>query len=205
MAALGVGVAAGAAAALYLACVVGTGRHVTAHAVYKVVRTVAAPGRGAFELREYAAHHVAETAVPATDMRAAGSQGFRALAGYIFGGTADGSSIAMTTPVALAPAADGHVVRFFLPASDGAPPAPTNPRVRVRAVPASLLAVRALPVALESLSSARFRAAADALERDAEAAGLVLERGRSVQFSFDPPWTPFFMRRNEVAVEVSRA
>jgi hypothetical protein len=201
MAALGI--AAGAAAALYLAALLATSRLVTPNAKYTVLRTVRPPSGEPFELRRYDAHFVAETDVAAPDLRAAGSAGFRPLARYIFGGTADGSKIAMTTPVALADHGGGaHAVRFFLPPSAGAPPAPADARVRVRAVPASLLAVRALPVALESLDSARFSRAADALAADAARAGLAPDRAGAVQFSYDPPWTPFVLRRNEVALEV---
>lgn len=204
MAAIGVAAAAGGVAALYLTCVLATGRHATPNAVYTIVRTIEVPGGRPIELRRYERHHVAETRVPATEMRKAASQGFRALAGYIFGGTADGSKIAMTTPVALARdgLSGGHVVHFFLPGSLAAPPSPADSRVTIRAVPEALLAVRALPASFESLDSARFRAESDELARDAAAAGLAVVDATAIQFSYDPPWTPWFMRRNEAAVEV---
>ena len=51
-----------------------------------------------FELRQYAPYMVAEVTVPgpAEDV---GSQGFKLLAAYIFGGNQGRRSIAMTTPV----------------------------------------------------------------------------------------------------------
>ena len=110
----------------------------------------------------------------------------------------------MTTPVALERGDDGHVVRFFLPPGETAPPAPLNARVHVRSVPAALMAVRSLPASMESLDGARFVAAAAALLRDARGAGLN-PVGAPVQFSYDPPWTPFFMRRNEIAVGVEES
>ena len=203
MAAIGIAAAAGGVAALYLACVLGTGRFATPNAKYTVLQTIQISGARPIELRRYEGHHVAETRVPATEMRKAGSQGFRVLAGYIFGGTQDGSKISMTTPVALAPRdGSGHVVHFFLPGSLAAPPGPSDSRVNIRAVPEALLAVRALTASIENLDGARFRDAAEALERDATAAGFSVVNASAVQFSYDPPWTPWFMRRNEVAVEI---
>lgn len=155
MSAIGIGI--GAAAICALAVVVGTGRFVTPNARYTVQRRIDSLR---LEVRKYEAHHVAETSVAETDMRAAGSRGFRALAGYIFGGTSDGSKIAMTTPVALERGDEGHVIRFFLPSGDTAPPAPLNARVRVRSVPAALMAVRSLSASMESLDGACFAAAA---------------------------------------------
>jgi hypothetical protein len=212
MASLGAAAAAAAAVAA-LAAVLSVSRAFTPHAAYTVDRVVPGAGGAApFELRRYAAHHVAETEIDAGDanpsLRAAGGAGFRHLARYIFGGTADGSKIAMTTPVALAPDAAhaGRVaVRFFLPAALAAPPAPLDARVRVRAVPAALVAARALPRAAESLDAGALAAAAAALAADAAAAGLRVVDNSAAQLAYDPPWTPFFLRRNEVVVGIHEA
>ena len=56
---------------------------------------------GDFELRDYPGQVVAEVAVGG-DRRAASNEGFRLLAGYIFGGNAGSSRIAMTAPVSQA-------------------------------------------------------------------------------------------------------
>jgi len=56
-----------------------------------------------FEVREYAPYIVAEVVVPGP-AEEAGNQGFRILAGYIFGGNKGERKIAMTAPVAQAPA-----------------------------------------------------------------------------------------------------
>ncbi len=53
---------------------------------------------GAFEIREYAPSIVAEVEVEG-DRSEAASKGFRALAGYIFGGNKSTQKIAMTAPV----------------------------------------------------------------------------------------------------------
>src|SRR5271166_4195471 len=79
---------------------------------------------GDFEIRDYPALTVAETTVDA-DRDSAGNQGFRRLAGYIFGGNAKKQSIEMTAPVIEAPAgvmaekspggAKGWIIRFVMP------------------------------------------------------------------------------------------
>ena len=86
---------------------------------------------GAFELRDYPALVVAEVTVDG-DQKAAANQGFRLLAGYIFGGNKPRQSIAMTAPVAQTPArekiamtapvtqtqtANQWVVRFTMPSA----------------------------------------------------------------------------------------
>ena len=77
---------------------------------------------GAFELRRYPAFIVAETFVSG-DMDAASSQGFRAIADYIFGNnqsqttvSGDASTkIAMTAPVTLEPAAPPQKIAMTAP------------------------------------------------------------------------------------------
>ena len=101
---------------------------------------------GDAELRAYAPRLAAETVVLGS-AEAARGEGFRRLAGYIFGGNAGGSRIAMTAPVAQAdagagqriemtapvaqaPAGAGWSIRFYLPADIADPPAPRDPGCR---------------------------------------------------------------------------
>lgn len=51
------------------------------------------------DVRRYAARVVAETLVMGGSFHAAGNEGFRRLAGYIFGGNRIRQTIAMTAPV----------------------------------------------------------------------------------------------------------
>jgi len=168
---------------------------------------------GPAELRTYAPRLAAETLVPGT-AEAARGEGFRRLAGYIFGGNAGGARIAMTAPVAQAPgeriamtapvsqtpAAEGWSIRFFLPADLSDPPAPRDARVRIVTVPAETVAVlRFSGVATE---------AAVAAQRERLLALLVpsgwAPSGPSVTWFYDPPWTLPPLRRNEVAVPVTQ-
>ena len=56
------------------------------------------------EIREYAPYVVAEVLVSGATADTAGNQGFRVLAGYIFGQNKGDRRIAMTAPVTQAPA-----------------------------------------------------------------------------------------------------
>ena len=83
---------------------------------------------GDIEIRRYGPRIAAQTAVTGSGQEAR-SEGFRRLAGYIFGGNHRNTSIAMTAPVAqhsetiamTAPVAQarttdgGSVIRFFMP------------------------------------------------------------------------------------------
>ncbi|MET1034440.1 MAG: heme-binding protein [Arthrobacter sp.] len=181
---------------------------------YDVVRREAA-----YELRRYPAHVVAEVAVRSSFERA-GNEAFRTLAGYIGGRNRSRSRVAMTAPVVQAPAASERIamtapvvqrpegggtytIAFVLPAGLDAEtaPAPIDPRVTLRGVPETLsAAVR---------YSGRWTRAAHDRHRD-----LLLEAVRAdglepagpPRFArYNPPTTPWFLRRNEVLVEVRPA
>lgn len=169
-----------------------------------------------FELRRYPAHLVAEVAVRGS-FEEAGNRAFRSLFGYLSGQNASARSMAMTAPVVqedvasekiamtapVVQAEDGrdeHVVAFVLPRSltvDTAP-VPTDPRVRVREVPERLAA--AVRYSGRWTEKAYRRRLAE-LERDVVAAGLRAD-GAARFARFDPPFTPWFLRRNEVVQDV---
>ena len=169
-----------------------------------------------FELRRYPSHAAAEVSVRGS-FSSAGNQAFRALFRYITGHNESAGSIAMTAPVVqeasgsekvamTAPVvqteADGgeHVVAFVLPASLTAAtaPVPTDPRVRVKQVPDRVAA--AVRYSGRWSESAYRRHLAD-LEAAIARAGLVAT-GPPRYARFDPPFTPWFLRRNEVVQDV---
>ncbi len=169
---------------------------------------------GAFSVREYPALTVAEVTVPGGQWRAANA-GFRLLAGYIFGGNARRQGIAMTAPVTQAQAGEtipmtapvtqtqgdaGWVVRFIMPAgaTPESLPVPNDGRVRLAVVPAGRVAVvRFSGWALSGAVAARTGALREWMARR----GLVA-RGAATLAQYDPPWTLWFLRRNEVMVPV---
>ncbi len=178
---------------------------------YDVVERV-----GDAELRAYAPRLAAETVVSGS-AEAARGEGFRRLAGYIFGGNAGGSRIAMTAPVAQAdagagqriamtapvaqaPAGAGWSIRFYLPADVADPPAPRDPRVHIVTVPGETMAVlRFSGIASDSAVAAQRARLLGLLAPSAWAPS-----GPPVTWFYDPPWTLPPFRRNEVAVPVTR-
>ncbi|NHN60981.1 MULTISPECIES: heme-binding protein [Halorussus] len=115
-----------------------------------------------------------------------------------------GERVPMTAPVRTdsgSGAGGGSVtMAFYLPAeySPGTAPTPTDPRVRLVVEPPRTLAVRSFSwYATDDRIERNLRDLRDALDaRDLAA------RGRPVVLQYDDPWTPPFMRRNEVGVEV---
>ena len=174
---------------------------------YTVVRT-----EPAFEVRRYEPYLVAETLV-AGSADEAGSQGFRVLAGYIFGKNKGAREIAMTAPVAQTPAkiamtapvaqspgAGGHVVQFAMPPewTLDTLPEPTNPAVSLRALPARTVAViRYSGTWSQERYAQHLAKLQDALTRT----GLRWH-GEPVWARYDPPWKPWFLRRNEIWLEL---
>ena len=171
---------------------------------------------GDYEVRRYAPYVVAEVAV-AGDQGAAVQSGFRKLAGYIFGGNAGGAKIAMTAPVAQQPfgqsipmtrpvaqTPDGQgrwTVQFMMPSGFTLQtlPRPNDPEIHFRATPAREMAV----VRFSGVARAdSFRRQTDALRHWAAARGLAL-RGPATLAQYDPPWTLWFLRHNEVLIEAA--
>ena len=112
-----------------------------------------------------------------------------------------GTSIPMTAPVLAA--ADGEKVRvaFVLPAGTALEnaPQPTNPAVVLHEIPPRRLAVlRFSGYATPKRIEAHQKRLLSALARD----GLVT-RGTPTMAYYNPPWTPPFMRRNEVMIELA--
>jgi hypothetical protein len=186
----------------------------------KFTRTLKA---GAFELRDYPALIVAEVTVSGTQAEAS-QKGFRKLAGYIFGGNAGAARIAMTTPVTkarvagsggeasgqkmamtapvtLIGAAGDWVVRFNMPAGMALAdlPQPNDPGVTLKNLPATRFAV----VRFSGLSGEE-KVAAETVKLLAFIAEQRLAPlGPATQARYNPPWTPWFLRRNEVMVPVN--
>lgn len=170
---------------------------------------------GDFDVRDYPALVVAEVTVSG-DQKQAASRGFRLLAGYIFGGNRTRQSIAMTAPVAQAPAgqtiamtapvtqtqdAGQWVVRFTMPSrySLEALPEPNDPQVKLRLMPASRLAV----LRFSGLAGADTVQARTADLKKRLSARQLRATGPASLAQYNPPWTPWFMRRNEVMIPVA--
>jgi hypothetical protein len=181
------------------------------HARYSVVGS-----SGDVEIRDYAPQIVAETTV-AGERGAAINEGFRRLAGYIFGDNAPkqkiemtapvvqqprGEKIEMTAPVAQSRAGDAWVVRFTMPADHtmASLPTPNNSAVKLARTPGKRVA---------AIRFSGLAGDADLAENEAKLLQQVRVQGLdpkgAPQYAFyDPPWTLPWNRRNEVLVEVGR-
>ena len=168
-----------------------------------------------FEVREYAPYLVAEVVVPGP-AEDAGNQGFRILAGYIFGRNKGERKIAMTAPVAQAPApariemtapvtqaaADGgYVVQFTMPREYtlGTLPEPLDPQVKLREVPGGRFAVIRYS---GTWSEGNYKEHLEKLARGVEAAGM-RTTGSPIYSRYDAPYVPWFMRRNEIWLKLA--
>jgi hypothetical protein len=174
------------------------------------------PGGG--EVRRYDARLAAEVRLAGTLGKEGADRAFRLLFAYIAGAnrggtgeekiamtvpvevTGRGETVAMTAPVETAAAADGTQMRFFLPArftSDTAPQ-PSDPRVRLVAVPEETVAVVRFSGTPDEAEISRRRAALLAALEDSPWRAA----SDPVVLLYDAPFTLPFVRRNEVAVMV---
>jgi hypothetical protein len=178
---------------------------------YSVVRKA-----NGYEIREYPTHIVAQTTVDGTYDEAL-SEGFSIIAGYIFGGNAKKEGIAMTAPVTSQNSAsekiamtapviagtDGNsrIISFIMPKkySLDTLPTPNDSRVKLVEVPAKKMAV---------LRFSWVRTA-DRVKRMEEQLLAMLSQdgvktiGTPSYAGYNAPWTPPWMARNEVMVEVA--
>jgi SOUL heme-binding protein len=179
---------------------------------YDVLETVG----NSVEIRRYQARIVAETTVmdKASDSR---GEAFRLLAGYIFGANktkksiemttpveikTPGQTIAMTAPVEINKTEAGLVMRFFMPAEYTIDelPKPVDARVRLAEVPPQTMAVLRFS---GSTSEAAVSKKAAELLGTLNGTSWKID-GMPTAFFYNPPWTIPLLRRNEVAVAVSK-
>lgn len=170
---------------------------------------------GDFEIRRYAPMILAETHVD-SDFEKAGSEAFRRLFGYISGDNAArakiemtapvvqellSEKIAMTAPVVQQPDESGWRIAFVVPAeySCETAPEPTDPRVSLRLVPERLVAAVRFS---GTWGEERFTGHEDELREWLTEHGL-RPLGEAVYARYNPPFTPWFMRRNEVMIPVA--
>jgi SOUL heme-binding protein len=186
--------------------------HATEEPAYQVVRTL--PD---MEVRAYAAYTVAEVVVagPASE---AGNQAFPILAGYIFGKNKGEKKFAMTAPVTqaavpvkmemTAPVTQsatpgGFLVQFVLPkgVTLTSAPEPLDARVQLREVlPSQVAVIRYSGFWSES----NYNEHLDKLKAALQAAGLATT-GQPVLSRYNAPFTPWFMRRNEIWLSLAAA
>jgi hypothetical protein len=167
-----------------------------------------------FELRQYEPHIVAETIVEG-DFEAAGNEGFRRLAGYIFGANRTQQKISMTAPVTLeagsekipmtAPVTQEALagrwrITFLMPSDYTLEtlPEPLDASVALQSVPGTLMAALRYSGTWDRERYEEKKASLDALLRQKGLQPV----GEPIFARYDPPFKPWFLRRNEVLIPV---
>lgn len=178
---------------------------------YTVVEQV-----GQLEIRHYGPRIAAE-ATGAGDEEAARNDGFRKVAGYIFGDNQSRTTVAMTAPVAqaksqtismTAPVAQSTDsqgawrIQFFMPSKYTLEtlPVPNDPAVKLVVVPPADYAVLTYS---GFTGSEKVHQKTQALQSDLSTSRWQPQEAPQAWF-YDPPWTLPFMRRNEISVPVTK-
>ena len=169
---------------------------------------------GQIEVREYAPYLVAETLVDARREQA-GNEGFRILAKYIFGGNqparriamtapvsqekAVGANIAMTAPVTQAKSGEQYKIQFMMPSEYALDelPVPNDSRVSLREVPSRTFAALRYG---GTWSKRNYDKHLEKLLEGLRAKGYE-PVGEPVWARYNSPFTPWFLRRNEILTE----
>ena len=169
---------------------------------------------GNFELRRYEPYLVAETIVEG-DFDTVGNEGFRRLFDYISGKNRKQQSITMTAPVSqktesekismTAPVnqvrvGEKYQITFVMPAKYTLEtlPEPLDTRVKLKAVPGQLIAALRYSGtwSKERYEEKRIRLQVQMKQKNLEPAG------EPIFARYNPPFMPWFLRRNEVLIPV---
>ena len=169
-----------------------------------------------YEIRQYDSQIVAETYVDG-DLEDVGTEGFRRLYGYISGDNQKKQSISMTAPVGqesrsekiamTAPVKQEKKdnqwrITFLMPAEYTLEtlPEPNDNRVKLKADPGRLMAAVRYSGTWSEDGYEENRAL---LEEYIQKRGLI-RTGEPVWARYDPPFMPWFLRRNEVLIPVEK-
>jgi hypothetical protein len=200
---------------LWLSLILVGGSAGTAMAIEEPAFTVIKK-EASFEVRAYDPYCLAETTVYTDDFSDAGNVGFRRLFRYIQGENQSQTKIPMTAPVGLekppsekipmtAPVAQsatsaGYRVWFVMPqgATLDRLPKPTNPQVEIRCLPARHVAVIRYS---GGWGKSRYEAHTAKLLDWIKKQNLS-PQGPPVLSRYNSPFSLWFLRRNEVQVDV---
>lgn len=175
---------------------------------YRVIAT-----SESYEIREYDPYIVAETVVTG-NLRSSGNAAFRRLAGYIFGKNEAGQKMNMTAPVETRRADGEDAMMLAQPRGEQqftyafvmerefaleALPKPNDARVTLREIPGRTVAVRAFS---GRWTDGNYEKNETALVTALRSDGYTLD-GAPMLARYDGPFTPWFLRRNEVMVDVA--
>ena len=178
-------------------------------AKYKVVEK-----DGNFEIRDYAPQILAETIIDGS-FENAGNKAFRRLYRYISGNNqlklkvdmttpvsqkATSKAIKMTAPVSQQQVEDKWIVSFMMPASYTMEtiPHPNDPKVKLRKIPSRRMAAVCYSGVWSKENYLKNKARLDAWMQRKDLVGT----GNPVWARYNPPYTLWFLRRNEILIEL---
>jgi hypothetical protein len=168
-----------------------------------------------YEVRRYAAYIVAEVDVD-DDFKRAGNSAFRVLAGYIFGDNEPQQKMQMTAPVE---SSEGVRMNMTAPVTSQSTdargsftyafvmeskytmetlPKPNNPDIRLVQRPARVMAVHRYS---GGWSEKRYQEH-ETILLEALTTDRVETVGAPVFARYNAPFTPWFLRRNEIMIEI---
>jgi len=165
-----------------------------------------------FEIRKYGPVLAAQTEVT-EDFEDAANKAFRILADYIFGNNSSGTKmdmtapvtqqsekIAMTAPVNMAKSSGGYVIQFMMPKkyTRESLPLPKDERVKIIEIPERRVAVHSYS---GSWSEAKYQRELSEF-KGALAAEKIETSGEPVFARFNSPFQLWFLRRNEIWLEL---
>jgi len=152
-----------------------------------------------FEIRDYTPHILAETVVEG-DLEEAGNKAFNMLFRYISGDNRSRDKVAMTAPVGQQRVQERWAVSFMMPASYTLEtlPEPADPKVTLRQVPARRIAAVRYSGFWSEKNYLRYKLALESWIREK---GLTIV-GDPLWARYNSPFTPWFLRRNEVLIPV---
>jgi hypothetical protein len=160
---------------------------------YKVLKTIED-----VEIRLYPNMIVAKTALSGNSFDKQGSDGFRTIAGYIFGGNDKSQKIAMTSPVVMS-IGDSATMYFVMPKSykQSELPTPNSSQVKIMEESAKTLAVITYGGFSSDEKIENYRAKLGSILSKND----IKTKGDYMFMGYNAPWD-VIDRKNEVAIEV---
>ncbi len=161
---------------------------------YKVIRT-----DEKFEVRDYPALTIATTPMNEDGMNG----GFGELFRFITGKNETSEKIEMTAPVLIDSAKDMKTMSFIMPkkAVEKGVPKPAGDKVTLGKVEAARFAVLRFA---GGRTAENEKAAIEKLKAWLDGQKIA-GKGEPLFAYYDPPWTPTFMRRNEVMIRIAKS
>ena len=170
----------------------------TSRAAYETPEYTVVRADEKFEIRDYPPMTLARTPMASDGMDSSFMRLFR----FIDGGNERSQKIAMTTPVLIDSAPESRSMSFIVPrkvAESGAPK-PSGDKITLTRTESARFAVFRFSGGRSSENEA---AAVEKLKAWLEAQKLAAKGAPRFAY-YDPPWTPAFMRRNEVMIPIER-